>query len=192
MKVSIMGSKNLKIFISLLIIITFVLLSLFTPYGQKLFAGNNIVVFLDAGHGGRDSGAVGFGYYEKTANLDIALRVKGKLEASGFSVAMSRTDDSTRTLDDVVNLANASGADLFVSIHNNAALSPYSHGTETYWCANGIAGSNQLASLIQIKYYCQCRKGKPRCKNCKFQGNKKHYNAWRPCRMCIHIKPDRK
>jgi N-acetylmuramoyl-L-alanine amidase/PKD repeat protein len=149
MKVSVMGSKNLRIFISLLIIITFVLLSLFTPYGQKLFAGNNIVVFLDAGHGGRDTGAIGFGFYEKNANLDIALRVKGKLEASGFSVAMSRTDDATRTLDDVVNLANASGADLFVSIHNNAALSPYSHGTETYWCANGIAGSTQLASLIQ-------------------------------------------
>ena len=149
MKVSIMGSKNLRIFISILIIITFVLLSLFTPYGQKLFAGNNIVVFLDAGHGGRDTGAIGFGFYEKTANLDIALRVKGKLEASGFSVVMTRTDDSNRSLDDVVNLANASGADLFVSIHNNAALSPYSHGTETYWCANGVAGSNQLASLIQ-------------------------------------------
>ena len=140
MRVSLNCSKNLKIFISFLIIITFILLSLFTPYGGKLFAGNNIIVFLDAGHGGGDTCAIGFGFYEKDANLDIALRVKGKLDANGFSVVITRTSYSNRTLDDIVNLANASKADLFVSIHNNAALSPYSHGTETYWCANGIEG----------------------------------------------------
>jgi N-acetylmuramoyl-L-alanine amidase/PKD repeat protein len=141
--------RFLKIIISLAIIASFLALMFFTPYGGKLFADNKIKVFLDAGHGGSDPGAVWYGFQEKVADLDIALRVKSKLEANGFSVAMTRTGDSSKSLDERVAMANSSGADLFVSIHNNASISPYAHGTETYWCANGVAGSSQLASLIQ-------------------------------------------
>src|SRR4030042_3842634 len=144
-------SKKITVSVfTILIILSFCMLTFFTPFNGKLFAATaKIKVFLDAGHGGSDPGAIGFGYYEKTANLDIALRVKSKLEANGFAVVMSRTNDTNHSLDQIVNMANSSSADLFVSIHNNASISPYSHGTETYWCANGVAGSNQLASLIQ-------------------------------------------
>ena len=141
--------KTLKIFFSLIILILFVTLMFFTPDGTKLFADSKIKVFLDAGHGGSDPGASWYGYQEKIANIDITLRVKSKLEANGFSVEMTRNGDSSKSLDERVSIANSSGADLFVSIHNNASISPYAHGTETYWCANGVAGSNQLASLIQ-------------------------------------------
>jgi len=62
---------------------------------------------------------------------------------------MTRTDDRYYSLDDRVNMANSSGADIFLSIHNNAALSEYAHGTETFWCSNGVSGSSQFASLVQ-------------------------------------------
>src|SRR4030065_937927 len=135
---------TLSVFI-IILILTFCVLTFFTPFDGKLFAASpKIKVFLDAGHGGRDTGAIGFGFYEKTANLDIALRVKSKLESSGFIVVMTRTDDSTHSLDEIVNMANSSGADLFVSIHNNGAVSASANGTETYWNANGGNGANQV------------------------------------------------
>ncbi len=150
-KLNFYHARLIKIAFSLLIIFSFLITGLFTTIntGSKLFAAPKIKVFLDPGHGGSDPGATWYGFQEKVANLDIALRVKSKLEANGFEVAMSRTSDIKRSLDEIVALANSSGADIFVSIHNNASLSPYSHGTETYWCANGVAGSSQLASLIQ-------------------------------------------
>ncbi|MCL4417823.1 MAG: N-acetylmuramoyl-L-alanine amidase, partial [Actinobacteria bacterium] len=155
---------------TILIILSFLMLTFFTPFGGKLFAaGSKIKVFLDAGHGGRDTGAIGFGFYEKTANLDIALRVKSKLEASGFTVVMSRSDDSNHSLDEIVNMANSSSADIFVSIHNNASISPYSHGTETYWSANGVAGSNQLASLIQSNVVSQTGRANRGVKTANFR-----------------------
>ena len=116
----------------------------------KIYAqGNGIKVFIDPGHGGRDPGAVRYDLNEKDANLGIALKLKSKLEASGFTVIMRRTGDSYHSLDQIVSMANSSGADIFLSIHNNAAISPYAHGTETYWCANGVNGSSQFASLVQ-------------------------------------------
>ncbi|MBM3705242.1 MAG: PKD domain-containing protein, partial [Actinobacteria bacterium] len=149
-QVMILSKKIPKILISALIIISFLLTVIITDYGTGLFADTpKIKVFIDAGHGGSDPGAIGFGFYEKTANLDIALRVKSKLEAAGLAVVMRRTGDTGNSLDEIVNMANSSGADIFISIHNNASLSPYSHGTETYWSANGVAGSSQLAGLIQ-------------------------------------------
>jgi N-acetylmuramoyl-L-alanine amidase/PKD repeat protein len=143
--------RRFKAAISLFIIFSFLAIGMFVPNADegRLFASSKIKVFLDPGHGGSDPGAVWFDYQEKVPDLDITLRVKSKLEAKGFEVVMSRTSDTSRSLDDRVALANKSGADIFVSIHNNAALSPYAHGTETYWCANGVQGSNQLASLIQ-------------------------------------------
>jgi len=140
-----------KTAVSFLIICSFLLIGVFSPDNgdAKLFAAGKIVVFLDPGHGGIDPGATWYGFQEKTANLDIALRVKSKLETNGFKVVMLRTTDINRSLDERVAIANSSRADIFVSIHNNASLSPYAHGTETYWCANGVPGSSQLASLIQ-------------------------------------------
>ena len=164
-------SKKITVSVfTIIIILTFCMLTFFTPFDGKLFAASpKIKVFLDAGHGGRDTGAIGFGFYEKTANLDITLRVKSKLESSGFTVVMTRSDDSTHSLDEIVNMANSSSADMFVSIHNNAAISPYSHGTETYWCANGVAGSNQLASLIQSNVVSQTGRANRGVKTANFR-----------------------
>ncbi|MEK4484104.1 N-acetylmuramoyl-L-alanine amidase [Psychrobacillus sp. FSL H8-0484] len=81
-----------------------------------------VKVFIDAGHGGTDSGAVGNGLQEKNLTLQIATRVKDILiaEYNNVSVLMSRTGDQTLTLTQRTNAANAWGADFLLSVHINS------------------------------------------------------------------------
>ena len=79
-------------------------------------------IFIDPGHGGMDSGTGDeFGRYEKEDNLKLALQIKSNLEAMGFTVGMSRTEDKQvdRTLRG--QMANDAGAQLFISLHRNQA-----------------------------------------------------------------------
>jgi len=94
-------------------------------------AGKKIAV--DAGHGGSDPGAQGFGDDEKAVTLAIAQRVQALLEADGASVLMTRTSDATVSLSARTDAANAWGADRFLSIHANACGSCGATGTETYY-----------------------------------------------------------
>lgn len=91
-------------------------------------------ICIDAGHGGNDTGTQNkkLNLQEKRYTLDVAQRVKALLEARGFAVIMTRTDDRYVDLDDRARISNRSGADLFVSIHFNAFPQPGIHGTETY------------------------------------------------------------
>jgi N-acetylmuramoyl-L-alanine amidase len=95
------------------------------------------VVVIDPGHGGKDPGAVGStGYYEKTANLKIARYLKEYLEKElGVTVIMTRTDDRFLDLKKRTAVANDRGADLFISIHNNASTSRSPYGISTYYLA---------------------------------------------------------
>jgi len=162
--------KILKLSVIFLFIVIISLAIICLPAAGKIYAqSGKIIVFIDAGHGGRDPGAVRFGLQEKDANLDIALRLKSKLEASGFTVIMTRTDDRYLSLDDRVNMANSSGADIFLSIHNNAAMSQYAHGTETFWCSNGVSGSSQFASLVQSNLVSQIGRANRGVKTANFR-----------------------
>lgn len=76
-------------------------------------------VYVDAGHGGSDPGAVKY-VTEKKANLVMALACRDYLKANGVEVKMSRTTDKDTDLNKMCRDANAWGADLAVSIHNNA------------------------------------------------------------------------
>lgn len=78
------------------------------------------VVFLSAGHGGSDPGAMGYGLREKEINLQVMLTCKSWLERHGVVVIPSRTRDEDDAVREEVREANASGADLAVSIHTNA------------------------------------------------------------------------
>ncbi|MBN2225605.1 MAG: N-acetylmuramoyl-L-alanine amidase [Deltaproteobacteria bacterium] len=95
------------------------------------------VVVIDPGHGGKDPGAVGpTGYYEKTANLKIALYLKEYLEKDlGLTVIMTRTGDTFMDLKKRTAVANDKGANLFISIHNNASKSRTPYGISTYYLA---------------------------------------------------------
>ena len=111
-----------------------------------------LVVVLDPGHGGTGSGAVGFGVIERDSNLDFALRVEQLLLEAGFDVILTRRGEARtaealdldpdevpgflinrRDLQARVDLANAAEADVFVSIHSNAAEDPRASGVEVYW-----------------------------------------------------------
>lgn len=79
-------------------------------------------IYLDPGHGGSDTGAVGNGLLEKNLTLQIALKIRDILndEYTGHSIKMSRTTDKYPTLTERTNAANAWNADFYLSIHINA------------------------------------------------------------------------
>ena len=79
-------------------------------------------IFIDPGHGGRDSGAVANGMMEKSITLYIALRMKYILEDeyTNAQVKLSREKDVYVGLSERAQMANACGANYFVSIHVNA------------------------------------------------------------------------
>ncbi|MFL5311649.1 MAG: N-acetylmuramoyl-L-alanine amidase [Myxococcales bacterium] len=93
-------------------------------------------VVVDPGHGGRDTGAVGpHGIREKDVALAIARVLAQRLRALGFTVVLTRKDDSYVSLDERTRIANQARADLFVSVHCNAARRRSLSGVET-WTLN--------------------------------------------------------
>jgi N-acetylmuramoyl-L-alanine amidase len=97
-------------------------------------------VVLDPGHGGRDSGALGpGGLKEKDVALSVALRLKRLLERRGVKVRMTRSADRFVSLLQRSRIANSSGADLFVSIHCNAARNLSARGIESFALSPGIS-----------------------------------------------------
>ena len=77
-------------------------------------------VFVSAGHGGSDPGAVGNGLLEKDCNLYIALGFGKMLENAGVDVIYSRTSDENDPVTQEVMEANHCGCDYAISFHNNA------------------------------------------------------------------------
>lgn len=134
------------------------------------------LVAIDAGHGGADSGAVGVlppgtetglpvrldkdgrtVLYEKDVTLDVAQRLSVYLRGRGFPTVMTRTQDlaggdvpSTTSGADLrarVDIANAAGARMFVSIHENS-LGATTQGTETFHFYYSSPGARALAQLV--------------------------------------------
>ena len=95
-------------------------------------------IVLDPGHGGNDPGTLGIDHVlEKNVTLAIAKQLKRRLEEGlGAQVLLTRDRDVTRSLAERTAFANASNADVFVSIHANADVSGELHGIETYTLNN--------------------------------------------------------
>lgn len=111
----------------------------------------NRIIVIDAGHGGKDPGASSNSLLEKDIVLKVASRVKNKLEANGAKVVMTRSNDTYYTLDERVKIAQEHYADVFVSVHVNAASNPSAQGTETYYSVTGngsLVEKNALAAAI--------------------------------------------
>lgn len=104
-------------------------------------------IWIDAGHGGAQPGAVALGRAEKDLTLQIAALLGVKLTRCGFSVAQTRTTDIDVDLDTRGPKANDWGADYFVSVHLNAGGG---HGAET-WCSITGGKSKALAQCIQAE-----------------------------------------
>jgi len=126
------------------------------PPAGYLLAGRTIVI--DPGHGDPDPGAIGpAGTMEKDVNLSIGLQVADFLRTEGAHVILTRTTDATpgtggtsSDLESRVAIANNSGADIFVSIHNNSYTNLSVQGTETLYSSNSpyVAQSRELATAV--------------------------------------------
>jgi len=117
----------------LLIVMTVLFAALASP--SLAFAGGPGVIVIDPGHGGEDTGAIGpNGAEEKNVVLSLALMVAEILnERLSSTVLLTRTGDVFIPLEERTAFANRNGADLFVSIHVNAALNREASGVETFF-----------------------------------------------------------
>jgi N-acetylmuramoyl-L-alanine amidase len=90
-------------------------------------------IMIDAGHGGKDPGAVGYsGLQEKGVVLDICRQLKKILQERGFDVELTREDDRFLSLSERTLMASQYNADLFVSVHANASTANNAYGLEVY------------------------------------------------------------
>jgi N-acetylmuramoyl-L-alanine amidase len=94
----------------------------------------NFILMIDPGHGGSDAGAIHGRYREKELNLEVALALGTIIEREipGVEVLYTRTTDVNVDLAVRGDKANRAGADLFLSIHTNAAENTSAGGTETF------------------------------------------------------------
>ena len=108
-------------------------------------------VFIGAGHGGSDPGAVANGLKEKDLNLSIALACRDELDRHGVVVKMSRTKDDSESLTEKIKECNAFKPDLALDIHNNAGGGD---GAEVFHHHGGGKGKklalNILDEMIKI------------------------------------------
>ncbi|KIQ94711.1 N-acetylmuramoyl-L-alanine amidase LytC precursor [Anoxybacillus thermarum] len=107
------------------------------------------IIVVDAGHGGKDPGAMSGGANEKTIVLEVAKFVKEKLEKAGATVIMTRETDVYPTLQDRVNIAKNSYAEMFVSIHTNSAANTSAKGAEVYYDSSTNPNSEESKKLAQ-------------------------------------------
>ncbi|MBQ0139509.1 MAG: N-acetylmuramoyl-L-alanine amidase [Kurthia sp.] len=104
-------------------------------------------IFIDAGHGGSDAGAVNNnkGLKEKDLTLDIAKRLNTRLIALGATTQMSRTTDVYPTLEARAIASNNFKANIFISVHINAGGGT---GVETWVHDNATSNTNKLAQAV--------------------------------------------
>lgn len=102
-------------------------------------------IVIDPGHGGKEVGAIGpGGLVEKDVTLAVARKLAASLAAkTGARVVLTREDDSLVSLDQRTAIANQYQADLFLSVHMNAAVTKGAKGSETYFLS--LEASDELA-----------------------------------------------
>lgn len=95
---------------------------------------SRLKVAIDPGHGGEDDGAKGTkGLKEKDVVLELALTLGGLLQEAGFDVVLTRESDVFIPVWDRARIANEAGADLFISLHLNAARARAAKGSEVFF-----------------------------------------------------------
>ena len=139
---------------------TFVLLVLLCLMPLSAMGAKKVTWVIDPGHGGRDYGCEGRTSNEKTISLAVAKEV-GRLvkkNINGVRVVFTREKDTYPTLSERCHMANARGAELFISIHVNSAPNPYVRGTESFYATNvplsgTQAGKSELLALLLQRQY---------------------------------------
>lgn len=130
-----------------LFIISLVLLCLPIAAFKPVNDNNKKIVVIDAGHGGKDSGAMGLNTKEKDVVLTIALKVGKYIQQNmpNVKVIYTRSTDVFIPLHERANIANKNGADLFVSIHANSNSNSKAYGTDSF-----VMGSHKNKSNLEV------------------------------------------
>ena len=113
----------------------------------SVWAEKQYTVVLDAGHGGKDPGAVGRFSQEKDLNLKLALEVGKQISEQypDVNVVYTRKTDVFIPLQERANIANKANADLFISIHTNSAEKKEPRGVETF-----ILGTERMEANLDV------------------------------------------
>lgn len=106
-----------------------------------------LLVFIDAGHGGKDPGAHVGDIDEKDLNLKIALKLNKMLQSKGVKTYMIRSDDTYTSNIDKVKLAKDMKADLYLGIHHNSLEKTEYSGTMTLYFDRKESVKNGISSL---------------------------------------------
>jgi N-acetylmuramoyl-L-alanine amidase len=114
-------------------------------------SGRSVVI--DAGHGGPDEGWRAGGLCERDICADLARRLEGRLVSAGMSAPLTHGPDGNPVDAERAAFANATGADLLVSLHTDGSDSPHAQGVACYYYGTGrdggsIAGEH-FAELVQ-------------------------------------------
>ena len=115
---------------------------------QLNFVPDEKTVCIDPGHGGSSTGAVLGSRLEKDDNLRLSLLIRDILEERGYTVVMTRDNDSDVSLADRCKIANKARASLFVSIHRNSSDSKNATGMEMWVHSSGPTDDMLLAQNI--------------------------------------------
>ena len=115
---------------------------------QLNFVPDEKTVCIDPGHGGSSSGATLGSRLEKDDTLRLSLLVRDILEDRGYTVVMTRDNDSDVSLNDRCKIANKARASLFVSIHRNSSTSPDATGMEMWVHSSSPTDDTLLAQNI--------------------------------------------
>lgn len=130
--------------------------------GEFTTKKRDIIIVIDAGHGGRDPGKVGInGAQEKDVNLSVALKLKNLLEQNDIKVIMTREEDiglysegdSNKKVADMrkrVDIINSSNAQLAISIHQNSFTQESIRGAQVFYYTNSETGK-KYAEIMQAQ-----------------------------------------
>jgi N-acetylmuramoyl-L-alanine amidase len=114
--------------------------------------GRQVVVVIDPGHGGEDPGAMLRGQREQKITLDIARRMKRRLDAMpGYRAVLTREGDYTVGLARRREIAEEAGGDLLISIHCNTAPNRNAKGAEIFYLSTRGASSRRAQSLAELE-----------------------------------------
>ena len=115
---------------------------------QQEIAKDAKIIVLDAGHGGKDPGAIGpHGTKEKDINLAIVLQLEKVFKKDkNYKVILTRNDDTFIPLVERANIANKHKADLFISVHCNANLNRNASGFEVYFLSENASDTEAIST----------------------------------------------
>ena len=125
------------------------------PLGTLEKEPGDILIVLDPGHGGEDEGCARDGVEEKEVNLGNAHEIQRKLLEKGYQVKLTRNQDMELTLEDRAKTANETGADLYISIHQNSSQEANADGIEVWYSRQNQGEESERLSRIIQKYAVQ-------------------------------------